>query len=442
MFPNPQEALPLPLRPNLEQYKKQAKDFVKACRSKDSDAIHDWARRWVEALAMLADLKIPPGLPVRLDRWVEEITNFARRHLGRSGSEETTCSLTDAQFVIARSHGFESWPRFVKHLEGLARASSSVSNFESAADAVVSGDLATLERLLREDPALARARSTREHRATLLHYVSANGVEGYRQKTAKNVVKVAELLLQAGAEVDARAEVYGGGATTLGLVATSLHPARAGVQEELMELLLRHGAAIDPPQTDSATVNACLANGRGRAAEFLAKRGARLNLEAAAGVGDLNVVKSFFQEDGVLRPSATRFQLERGFLWACEYGHKNLVEFLLQRGPDLGTQANTGQTALHWAVIGGQLEMIKLLLQHGASLEAKNAYGGSALGQALWSSVNGDPGIDHVSIIEALLDAGAKMEDGSLAWLARQAEGSFSVKQRVADALRRHGAKS
>lgn len=32
MFPNPQDALPLPPRPNLEQYKKQAKDLIKACR--------------------------------------------------------------------------------------------------------------------------------------------------------------------------------------------------------------------------------------------------------------------------------------------------------------------------------------------------------------------------------------------------------------------------
>ena len=82
-----------------------------------------------------------------------------------------------------------------------------VSQFEAAAHAIVTGDVATLKRLLGENPQLIRARSTREHRATLLHYVSANSVEGYRQKTPKNVVKVAEILLQAGAEVDAEAQV-------------------------------------------------------------------------------------------------------------------------------------------------------------------------------------------------------------------------------------------
>ena len=36
-------------------------------------------------------------------------------------------------------------------------------------------------------------KSAAAHRATLLHYIGANGVEGYRQKTPKNAVKVAEL---------------------------------------------------------------------------------------------------------------------------------------------------------------------------------------------------------------------------------------------------------
>ena len=36
MFPNPQGALPLPARPNLEQYKKLAKEFSKAANSSES----------------------------------------------------------------------------------------------------------------------------------------------------------------------------------------------------------------------------------------------------------------------------------------------------------------------------------------------------------------------------------------------------------------------
>src|SRR6202041_1140428 len=116
---------------------------------------------------------------------------------------------------------------------------------EAAADAIVSGAIATLKGLLREDPQLIRARPTRDHDATLLHYVAANGVENYRQKTPNNIVEITETLLDSGAEVDATADVYGGGCSTLGLAATSVHPERAGVQEGLLQILLDHGADID-----------------------------------------------------------------------------------------------------------------------------------------------------------------------------------------------------
>jgi ankyrin repeat protein len=445
MFPNPHDALPLPPRPNLEQYKKQAKDLVKACRSAEVDGIRSWAAKWVETLATLQGQAITIKLRASLVRRVNEVAEFARRKLLRSDAGQARCGLADAQFVIARSHGFTSWPNFVKHIEALARAGSPVSQFEAAAGAIVNGDAATLKRLLSENPQLIRARSTREHRATLLHYVSANGVEGYRQKTPKNAVKAAEVLLRAGAEVDAEAQVYGGGATTLGLVATSIHPEQAGVQIRLMEILLEHGAAIDRRSeagNRQCLVNTCLANGRRNAAEFLAKRGARLDLEGAAGLGRLDAVKRFFNDDGSLKANATKTQMERGFMWACEYGRDGVVDFLLQKGVDLLAQANTGQTGLHWAVIGGQPETIRSLLERGASLEALNSYGGTALGQALWSAINGDPHIDYVRTIETLLDAGARIEDGSLAWLAEQEGPSASVKARIVEALRRHGAKS
>ena len=43
MFPNPQDALPLPARPNLEQYKKLAKDLARAAASADNPpALRAW----------------------------------------------------------------------------------------------------------------------------------------------------------------------------------------------------------------------------------------------------------------------------------------------------------------------------------------------------------------------------------------------------------------
>ena len=71
----------LPDQPNLEQYKKQAKDLLHA---------------------------VAQAEPGALDR--------IRRHYPiRSGPLQ----LADAQHVIAREHGFESWPKFARHVGAL-----------------------------------------------------------------------------------------------------------------------------------------------------------------------------------------------------------------------------------------------------------------------------------------------------------------------------------
>ena len=134
-----------------------------------------------------------------------------------------------------------------------------------------------------------------------------------------------------------------------------------------------------------------LDNDRPEAAAFLASRGAGLTLEGAAGVGRLDVVMSHFNKDGSLKAGATEAQKQSGFVWACEYGYSDVVEFLLDKGIDLRAGENTGQTALHLAAHRGQSAIVKLLLKHGAALKARNVYAGAVLGQATWSVMNGDP---------------------------------------------------
>lgn len=398
------DALPLPPHPNLEQYKKLAKDLQRACKLGD-EAVRDWAARWDGE---------------RVARQWQKIR--------RSHERMARCTLAGAQFFVARCHGFTSWPKFAQHVEALRRANSPVSKFERAADAIVNGDLTTLEKLLTENPELVRARSAREHRSTLLHYISANGIEDFRQKTPGNIVDIARLLLDAGANVHAESDAYGGRSTTLGLTATSCHPEAAGVQISLMELLIGRGAII------GSAVVSCLRNGRGEAAEFLAKHGARLELEAAAGVGRLDIVRTFFEDDGTLKPPAEARQMKDGFAWACEFGRTAVVDFLLERGMEVdGKLPHHGQTGLHWAACGGHADTVKLLLERGAPVEATDeSFGGTALEWALygWGNAPGTVERGDYEAIALLVRAGARLDSQ---WF----EGEDEDRQRAVRKLRR-----
>ncbi len=397
------DAKPLPSNPNLDQYRKQAKDLLKA-----------WKAAGVEVLR----------------RFRQFHPRLAR--LSGDAFRSAAIVLADAQLVVAREHGFESWPKFASHIDAIRNARLPVPAFELAVDAIVEGDLESLRSLLREHPDLVRARSTRQHQATLLHYVSANGVEDYRQKTPENIVAIARLLLDAGAEVNATGEMYGGGAMTLGLTATSIHPFKAGVLAPLIDLLIERGAYVEAPQGSGngmSIVRACLHNDRPDGALLMAERGARLDLETAAGVGRLDIVKGYFDSSCRMTSDATQQQLDRGFIWACEYGWQDVAGFLIDRGVNLCAGENVAQTALHLAAHHAELDIVKLLIARGAPIEAKNCYGGTVLGQTTWSSINSGLDVDYAPVVEALLEAGADV---------RQADYPTGI-ARVDEMLRRYG---
>jgi hypothetical protein len=400
------DAVPLPPRPDLDQYKKLARELHRAGDA--GDDVRSWAVQWLERLKRSQNRELNAEQSARI---VDEANAIERRWIAlrkQRGGEGT--SLTDAQFFLAREHGFPSWPKFAEHVRSLADGRSGVAQFEAAVDAIVSGDEQRLAALLRSNPLLLKTRSLREHRSTLLHYCSANGVEDYRQKTPANIVAIARLLLDAGADVNAESEAYGGRSTTLMLTATSVHPARAGVQIALLKLLLEDGAAMDV--ATSSDVAVCLRNGRGAAAEYLASCGARLDLEGAAGVGRLDVVGSFFGEDGEVRAPATRKQLVAGFGWACQFGRAQMVEFLLGHGvradEALNAQAETG---LHYAALDGQAEIVWLLLGRGASVHAvESRFHGTPLDWALHGWTHRAPEDDvrrYYETVDALVRAGA-----------------------------------
>jgi hypothetical protein len=63
-------------------------------------------------------------------------------------------------------------------------------------------------------------------------------------------------------------------------------------------------------------------------------------------------------------------------------------------------------SALHWAANRGQIDAVRLLLNAGAPLETRNMYGGTVLGQTVWSAIN-EPRPGQLEAIAMLLDAGA-----------------------------------
>jgi len=415
------DVLPLPPRPNLSQYEKRAKELVVAAGSADPGAVHSWATGWLETLARLLEVSITPFVRHSFDRAVSAIEDSVRKSPG-------PFALADAQLLIARAHGFESWPAFAAAVEPPVETDLVRREFEAAADAVVNGDLATLESLVRRNPDLVRARSFRVHGATLLHYVAANGVEDFRQKTPPNALAIARFLLEAGAEVDGLANTYGGGKyqTTMNLLVSSTHPADAGLQAPLVHLLLDYGAAINGLEDEGSPLVTALAFGYGESADVLAGRGARIdNVITAAAVDRLDLVRSFVVDPATLRagvprqgplwftwPEGARAQIELALVWACRFGREEVAQFLLDQGVDPAARDGDSMTALHWAAAGRCMDLVTLLIGRGAPLEVRNTWGGTVLDSTVYFAVNQPLSTpcsshDYPSVIEALLAAGA-----------------------------------
>ena len=142
-----------------------------------------------------------------------------------------------AKLSVAREHGFQRWA----DVEALGSTSFD-NDFEQAVDLALSGEASSLSEMLATSPQLAEQTSQFGHAATLLHYVAANGVESHRQIVPLNAVEIVNTLLEAGADVNAEANMYGGGSRVLGLLLSSAHPNNAGICEDVSRLLVGKGA--------------------------------------------------------------------------------------------------------------------------------------------------------------------------------------------------------
>jgi len=364
------DVTPLPFRAPLAGYSRQAQHLLDGWRSGDPDAV----RLFREKHPRFLDGEI---------RWVP-------KRLSEAEVRNTAIDVADAQLALARWYDFLDWQRLSEYVEAVTAERSPVFLFESAAEAVIDGDRRALVALLGECPELTWARSSRVtpfdppvHRATLLHYVAANGVEGYRQRTPSNAVEIARTLLEAGAEVDALADMYGGQVTTLSMLVSSGPPEAAGVQVALVDVLADFGAALEGAGTGPWTspLMTALVFGFRDAAEALVRRGARVDsLAAAAGLGRVADVAQRLAE-------GSPEERQRALSLAAQLGHVEIVGLLLDAGEDPSRYNLPGNhahaTPLHQAVWGGHDAVVRLLVERGARLDVEDTiYRSTPLGWA------------------------------------------------------------
>jgi uncharacterized protein len=192
-------------------------------------------------------------------------------------------------------------------------------------DAIQSGNLDELKRLLADNAELARSTITRrdacgEQGRSLLHI--ATDYPGHFPN-AKDTVRA---LIAAGADVNARFAGQHG--------ETTLHWAASSDDVEVLDALLDAGADLEPDGSviDGGTPLAdAVAFGQWNAARRLLERGATPNLWQAAALGQIRRV-----EELVTAPAGAGSEgITNAFWCACHGGQRETAEYLLDQGADI-----------------------------------------------------------------------------------------------------------
>jgi ankyrin repeat protein len=226
----------------------------------------------------------------------------------------------------------------------------------SVVEAIHAGDLPTLSRLLRENPALAGARIGDDDpegmSRTLLHV--ATDWPGHFPNGAATVA----LLVEAGA--DANARFRGPHAET------PLHWAASSNDVEVLDALLDAGADIDAyggvigggtPLADAR------AFGQWDAARRLVERGAQTTIQDAATLGLMDRLEAHLAAEAPPSPD----EINRAFWGACHGGQAQAADYLISRGADMNwIPPWEEKTPLDAAERSGAVELVEWLRAHGA----------------------------------------------------------------------------
>jgi ankyrin repeat protein len=226
----------------------------------------------------------------------------------------------------------------------------------AAVDAIHTGNVDVLRRLLHENPELATAAlgtadpdgMTR----TLLHV--ATDWPGH----FPNVGGTVAVLVEAGADVNGR---FSGPHTE-----TPLHWAASSDDVEALDALLDSGADIEAPGAVIAggtPLSDAVAFAQWKAAHRLVERGAHTPLREAAALGLIDRVEVYCSAD----PPPSADEITQALWYACHGGQQRVAELLLERGADLNWISTWDElTPLDAARREGAAELIDWLVGHGA----------------------------------------------------------------------------
>ena len=384
--------------PDLDQLKRQAKELLESYRGGTPDALAE--------------------------------VSFYQRN-----ATPETFALHDAQFVLARSYGFESWPKLKAAVDGVTAA-----KLHQAAE---SGDVEAARALLTRRPEivdLGRGEMRALHMAVLRRDAEMtrlllefgadpqNGIWPNRDATSSYAIArdrgydeifnlIGEALARRGFRSPSnpteayqklrRAYMSGSEAAIVAVYdehpelgemcpadgVTLLHQMAAKGALLLMQWLLDHGADVNTKSEQGWTPLDFAASGKAggwifdnkqfeRAAKFLLERGAQLSPLSAATLGRWDYLASFSKE-----------QLEgKGVLEAAVRGnHPEVLARLLDLGLDPDERFQVGpieeQTwsaagPLFQAVILNRIDMARLLLERGANPNAQVFTSGSPASRA------------------------------------------------------------
>lgn len=435
-------SVPLPFRPYLPFYRKQAKALLKAWKAADPEACARLSRtlpRFSQAVPLevaAAGLKLSDAQWVLarehgFESWakfkshvealttaragrhrpfVTELSYYDDRAEGllkvlrgglrsacrlvqewhpdyaeRSEEEILAAPLTrdDAQLIFAREHGFDDWNAFAGHVERLA-AGEVEEPFQAAFEAVKAGDPVRLRELLDAHPELARAYGTNGN--TLLNLATSTFDHGDHSRppgmapgSESEGMQVIRLLLERGADPDQ--------GNNRGF--TPFHAAAYGSVLPLLRLFLDHGASVRlSGHGDGGTpLVQALFWGHREAAELLAEREiVPLNLRVAAGLGRIDLLRGLLLPGGTLKPEASAhrefYRPHSGFpAWRPVDDRQQVLD-----------------EAASYAARNGRTEALEWLLDRGADLHGE-PYFGTPLH---WAACGG-----HAETVRRLIARGA-----------------------------------